>query len=63
LLGEVTGTAHRLWAGPRKRLVRAGGGWSAAWRADRAFREEGGFVFERPWPAAPFADLGKAHAA
>lgn len=63
LLGEATGTAHRLWVGPRKRLVQVGGGWSAAWRVDRAFREEGGFVFERPWPAAAIGALGKAQAA
>jgi hypothetical protein len=52
LLGEAAGPTHKIWVSPRKRLIQMGGGWSAGWRDDRAFREEGGFIFERPWPAA-----------
>lgn len=56
LLGATEPT-HRIWVGPRKRLVQIGGGWSAVWREDSSFREEGGFILERPWPVAD--DSGK----
>lgn len=52
LYGEVAGTSHRIWVGPRRRLIQSGGGWSTTWRNDQAFREAGGFMFDRPWPAS-----------
>jgi sulfur-carrier protein adenylyltransferase/sulfurtransferase len=63
LLSDATGGTHRIWIGPRKRLVQIGGCWSSVWRDEESFREEGGFIFERRWPVA--VDIGgmKAQAA
>lgn len=62
LLGEVTSSTHRIWVGPCKRLVQVGGEWSAVWREDSGFREEGGFIFERPWPTEAEECDGKVQA-
>jgi len=63
LLGETEGPAHRLWIGPRKRLLALGGVWTSDWRNDTTFRDEGGFIAERPWPAVSCRRCAKAQAA
>lgn len=64
MLGVAAGPTHRIWVGPRKRLAQTGGNWSAVWRGDSSFREEGGFILERPWPlAADAKSCVKAQAA
>jgi molybdopterin/thiamine biosynthesis adenylyltransferase len=51
LLGETIAPAHRIWVAPAGRLSRLGGTWTETWQRDPAFRNEGGFVLERKWPA------------
>lgn len=63
LLGETRGPVHRLWIGSRKRLLALGGMWTSDWRVDATFRDEGGFIAERPWPAASCRRCAKAQAA
>lgn len=63
LLGETGGPAHRLWIGPRKRLLALGGVWTSNWRDDATFRDEGGFITERPWLADSCQRCAKAQAA
>jgi len=63
LLGEESRADHRVWIGAGKRLRDLGGTWSDAWRADPAFREEGGFTLCRPWPSASCATCSNAQAA
>jgi hypothetical protein len=63
LLGEESGAVHRVWIGADKRLREVGGTWNAAWRADPAFREEGGFTLCRPWVSASCATCSKTQAA
>ena len=63
LLGDETGAVHRIWIGSGKRLRQLGGAWSASWRADPAFRDEGGFVHSRAWSSVSCARCGKAQAA
>lgn len=52
LLGVVTASTHRIWAGRRRLLEMAGGTWTAAWIEIARDRLDGGFVHERPWPAS-----------
>jgi hypothetical protein len=52
LLGAVTTSVHRIWAGRRRLLEMAGGTWTAAWIEIARDRLDGGFVHERPWPAS-----------
>jgi molybdopterin/thiamine biosynthesis adenylyltransferase len=52
VLGETIAPAHRVWVAPAGRLSRLGGTWAETWQRDPAFRNEGGFVLERTWPAA-----------
>jgi len=63
LLGEAAGLSHKIWVSRRKRLLQMGGRWSVEWHADSAFREEGGFIFERSWPTAMDRREGKSQAA
>jgi molybdopterin/thiamine biosynthesis adenylyltransferase len=49
LLGKISRSTHRIWAGPKALLEAAGGSWSADWIRDRKEREAGGFLEERVW--------------
>jgi sulfur-carrier protein adenylyltransferase/sulfurtransferase len=49
LLGEEAGPAHRVWVGPGCRLRQLGGTWSAEWKSDDSFREEGSFILRKGW--------------
>ena len=51
VLGDAASSTHRIWACGRRFLARAGGAWSAEWRAAPGFQEEGAYVSERPWGA------------
>lgn len=56
LLGKISSSTHRIWAGPKALLEAAGGSWNADWIRDRKEREAGGFLEERVWtkdPACP----------
>jgi hypothetical protein len=63
LLGETIAPAHRVWVAPAGRLSRLGGTWTETWQRDLAFRNEGGFVLERTWPAAACPGCKEALAA
>ncbi|MEQ1864441.1 MAG: ThiF family adenylyltransferase [Micropepsaceae bacterium] len=63
LFGECTWPLHRIWVAPRKRLQSLGGAWSNTWRTDGEFRDGGGFLLERTWPAGACARCLKAQAA
>jgi hypothetical protein len=49
LLGGVTLSTHRIWAGPQRLLIAAGGAWNRDWIGGKLEREAGGFQEERPW--------------
>jgi molybdopterin/thiamine biosynthesis adenylyltransferase len=49
LLGKISESTHRVWAGPRALLHDAGGEWSPDWIGGKAERECGGFLEERAW--------------
>jgi molybdopterin/thiamine biosynthesis adenylyltransferase len=49
LLGKVSESTHRIWAGPRALLRDAGGTWSPHWIGGKAERECGGFQEDRAW--------------
>ena len=49
LLGEVSSSTHRIWAGRKRTLDKAGGRWSDDWKTLAPGRSEGGFILERPW--------------
>jgi molybdopterin/thiamine biosynthesis adenylyltransferase len=63
LLGETIAPAHRVWVAPAGRLSRLGGTWTETWQRDLAFRNQGGFVLERTWPAAACPGCKEALAA
>jgi hypothetical protein len=63
LLSEELGTVHRVWVGSARRLRQLGGSWTAEWRTDASFRDEGGFVAERPWPITSSAPRAEEQAA
>jgi hypothetical protein len=50
LLDKPTTSTHRIFAGRRSLMDRAGGSWSPEWIAAYPERGDGGFVVERPWP-------------
>lgn len=54
LLGEVSVSTHRVWAGREKHLLQVDGAWSRQWLRETSGRTEGGFLLERRW-AAPIA--------
>jgi hypothetical protein len=54
---------HRAWIAPSRRLQQASGAWSETWQRDPMFRQDGGFIVERPWPKAVCARCKKALAA
>jgi hypothetical protein len=49
LLGKISASTHRIWAGPQSLLVAAGGVWNADWISGTKEREAGGFLEERVW--------------
>jgi len=49
LLGKISRSTHRIWAGPQSLLVAAGGVWNADWISGTKGRETGGFQEERVW--------------
>src|ERR1700693_646772 len=49
LLGKISTSTHRMWAGPQSLLVAAGGVWNADWIGGRKERAAGGFLEERVW--------------
>ena len=49
LLGKISSSTHRIWAGPKALLDAAGGSWNADWIRERKEREGGGFLEERIW--------------
>jgi molybdopterin/thiamine biosynthesis adenylyltransferase len=49
LLGKISESTHRVWAGPKALLHAAGGEWSPDWIGGKAERECGGFQEERAW--------------
>jgi len=52
LLGKVSSSRHRIWAARTSFLEAAGGIWAPDWAKQPSFRAEGGYVEDRPWPAA-----------
>jgi len=63
LLDKPTTSTHRIFAGRRSLIDRAGGSWSTEWLAAYPDRDEGGFVTERPWPRAQCSNCPGAGAA
>ena len=63
LLGEAEAPHHRVWVGRRKRLQALGGAWSDKWRGDGQFRDSGGVLLDRTWPAAACGRCRRAQAA
>jgi len=59
LLGEVSISTHRVWAGREKRLLQMGGAWSHQWLRETGGRSDGGFLLERRW-AAPISSKALA---
>jgi hypothetical protein len=53
LLGNVTTSRHRVWAGRRTVLITTGATWTQAWKAIAGGREQGGFVEDLDWPIRP----------
>ncbi len=49
LLGKISSSTHRIWAGPKALLDSAGGSWNADWIRERKEKEGGGFLEERIW--------------
>jgi sulfur-carrier protein adenylyltransferase/sulfurtransferase len=49
LVGKISISTHRIWAGPKTLLDAAGGSWHADWIRERKEREGGGFLEERVW--------------
>lgn len=49
LLGKISSSTHRIWAGPKSLLEAAGGAWNTGWIRGRSEREGGAFQEERAW--------------
>jgi hypothetical protein len=49
LLGAITSSTHRIWAGRRTRLETSGGKWTPEWLTIAGNRLQGGFIEERTW--------------
>ena len=53
LLGKISDSTHRIWAGPTSLLKEAGGSWSPEWIEKRPDRAGGGFLEECLWLRDP----------
>jgi hypothetical protein len=53
LLKNVTTAVHRVWAGPERLLLDAGGTWSTQWMNGDPNRSKGAFQEERAWEKDP----------
>lgn len=49
LLGEVTQSTERIWAGPKRLIEENGGWWTPAWISANPGRDCGVFQLERRW--------------